>query len=344
MTNLTKAHEQLFRRTPDECFPTLAALREFCQSERERSTDRWRPPSALAPVANGSLRLDLGEGTSPYVLNDWSFTQLCGLAGVSKDTVNRLSPDTAGRVLRETLPQGNKPLQFYTEEQVVRSIHGTTYTRLYNADLVAMLSEFAVDFGPPQKAGAVNTSGTGLYCGEQDLFAFLIDPTGWTEIGDQAFAPGFFVWNSEVGKRSVGISTFWFQAVCANHIVWDATDVTEFTRKHTGKVGEALGDIRRIVEELVARRDARKDGFAQVIRKAMETKLGEDADEALKVLNRHGITRALAKRALEIAAQQGRFTVFAVVDALTRIAGEAEFAGERTESDQKAGQLLALAA
>ncbi len=76
----------------------------------------------------------------------------------------------------------------------------------------------------------------------------------------------------------------------------------------------------------------------------METKLGDDAEEVLKVLNRNGISRTLAKRALEIAEQQGRFTIFALVDALTRIAGEAEYAGERTESDQRAGQLLPLAA
>lgn len=51
------------------------------------------------------------------------------------------------------------------------------------------------------------TGATGLYCGEQDLFCFLIDPAGWIEIGEEAFAPGFFVWNSEVGRRSLGIST-----------------------------------------------------------------------------------------------------------------------------------------
>ena len=45
---------------------------------------------------------------------------------------------------------------------------------------------------------------TGLYCGEQDMFVFLIDPLGWTEIDGEAFAPGFFLWNSEVGRRSVG--------------------------------------------------------------------------------------------------------------------------------------------
>ena len=229
--------------------------------------------------------------------------QLCGLAGVSKDTVNRLSAETASRVFRETMPGGNKPIQLFTTEREVRSIHGHSYTRLYNADLVAMLLEFAVDFQPPQKA---STGGTGLYCGEQDLFAFLIDPTGWAEIGGEAFAPGFFVWNSEVGKRSVGIQTFWYESICQNHIVWDATEVVEFTRKHTGKVGEALSDIRRIVEEIVTKRDARRDGFTAVIKKAMEQTLGEDAEEAMKALTKNGIPRGVAKAAREGAGERGR--------------------------------------
>ena len=132
--------------------------------------------------------------------------------------------------------------------------------------------------------------------------------------------------------------------MCRNHIIWDATEVVEFTRKHTGKVGEALGDIRRIVEALVEKRDARKDGFVAVMKKAMETKLGDDAEEAMKALTKAGITKTLAKRALEIAAEQGRFTIFAVVDALTRIARELPNAGERTDADQKAAQLLQLVA
>lgn len=343
--NLTRAHQELFRRTPDESFPTLQALWEHTQAEKERSTDRWRPPQTLRPRAEeGRLVLDLGDDNEPFRLNDWSFAQLCGLAGVSKETVNRISADTASRVLQETLPEGNKPLQLFTEEDLVRSIHGHSYTRLHNADLVTMLREFAVDFQPPQQAAAGSSEGTGLYCGEQDLFCFLIDPTGWAEIEEQAFAPGFYVWNSEVGRRSVGVSTFWFQAVCRNHIIWDATEVVEFTRKHTGKVGEALGDIRRIVEALVEKRDARKDGFIAVMKKAMEAKLGDDAEEAMKALTKAGITKTLAKRALEVAAEQGRFTIFAVVDALTRIARELPNAGERTDADQKAAQLLQLVA
>lgn len=342
MANLTRASEQLFKRSPDETFSSLGEILSRCRDDAERSTDRWRPPKGMRPVVeDGRLELDLGDGNESFALNDWSFTQLCGLAKVSKDTLNHLSAGTAASVIKETLPGGNKPAQLFTRDDRIRSIHGHSYSRLHDADVVSMLMEFAVDFRPPQ-AGC--TGGTGLYRGEQDLFCFLIDPTGWVEIGNEAFAPGFFVWNSEVGRRSVGAQSFWFQAVCCNHIVWDAIDVTEFARKHVGDVTEALPAMRRVVEQLVQRRDERKDGFVAAIRRAMETKLGDDAEEAMKVLSNHGITRALAKRALEVAGTQGRFTIFSVVDALTRIAGELRNAGERAEMDERASTLLKLAA
>jgi hypothetical protein len=339
--NLTRASQELFKRTPDETFPSLQALMSYCRDQKAEGKDRWLPPRGLrATPEDGRLVLAPDEGER-FAMNDWSFTQLCGLAKVSKETVNRLTPETASRVFAETLPDTNKPVQLYHAGTWLRSVHGVNYTRLYNADVVAMLMEFAVDFGPPP----VGLNGaTGLYAGEQDMFCFLIDPTGWAEVEGEAFAPGFFVWNSEVGKRSVGVSTFWFQAVCRNHIVWDATDVLEITRKHTGKVGEALADIRRAVEQLVEKRDSRRDGFVSVIKKAMETTLGDDADEVLKILAEKGIAKSLAKHAVDLARAQGRFTVFSVVDALTRLAGDALYAGERHEADQKAASLLKLVA
>ena len=188
-----------------------------------------------------------------------------------------------------------------------------------------------------------------MYCGEPDMFCFLIDPTGWAEINGEAFAPGFFVWNSEVGKRSVGVQTFWFQAVCQNHIVWDAVEVMDFTRKHTANVYEAVADIRGIIARLVETRDAhkrdlsRRDGFVLVIKKAMETQLGSTSDEVLKVLTKQGITRTLAKEALEVAGRHGAFTIFAIVDALTRISRKLANAGDRSVVDQKASALLSLA-
>ena len=136
------------------------------------------------------------------------------------------------------------------------------------------------------------------------------------------------------------MQTFWFQAVCANHLVWDAVEVVEFSRKHTANVGDCLGEIRRIVESLVAKRDERRDGFVAAIKAAMSTPLAADAEGALAELLKTGYTRALAAEAVDIARQQGRLTIFTVVDALTRLAGRLRNAGERTDADQKAARLL----
>ena len=341
MSNLTRAHNELFSRTPDQTFETLPDLIRHCQEQKSASTDRWHLPELVRPQAAdvGHLELNLGNDGN-FCLNDWSFSQCCKLAGVGKETVNKVSTETAARIFRDTLQPGRKPLQVLTQGDAVRAVHGASYTRLYNAELLAVVQEFASDFGPPQKA---MTGGTGLYCGEQDMFAFLIDPTGWTEIGNEICAPGCFLWNSEVGKRSVGIETFWFQAVCQNHIVWDAVEVVEFSRKHTANVHDSLSEVRMIIEKLVAKRDARRDGFVKVIEKAMKEKLGDDADAVLKVLAQQGIPRGLAKEATDLAATQGRFTIFSLVDALTRLTGKVNWIGDRTEADQKAGSLLALA-
>jgi len=341
MANLTRASQELFRRSPDERFSSLPALSDFCRQEKQVSSDRWHLPQLLQPHdAGGSVTVKTGDDGA-FLLNDWSFSQLCRMAGISKETMNRLSPSTASRALQETLPAADKPIQLLTAAQSVRSMHGVAYTRLWNADLLNVVNEFATDFQPPQKG---IEEATGLYCGEQDMFAFLIDPTGWTEINNEAFAPGFFVWNSEVGRRSLGIQTFWFQAVCRNHLVWDAIEVTEFTRKHTANVHDGLREIRRIIETLVEKRDARRDGFVRVLTKAMQTSLGNDTETVAKELAANGIPRSLAADAIEIARQQGRFTIFSVVDALTRLTQRIKYIGDRAEADAQVSALFALAA
>jgi len=306
--------------------------------DRELSEDRWVRPQEL--VLSHDLTIGIADNPD-FQLNDWSFSQLCRMAGVNKDTINRLSHKTASKALEETLPSSDKPLQILTTGDQIRSVHGVAYTRLWNVELLDLVREFASDFTPPQKA--MDNTSTGLYCGEQDMFAFMIDPLGWAEIDGEAFAPGFFIWNSEVGRRTLGIQTFWFQKVCQNHLVWDAVEVVEFTRKHTANVREGLTEIRRIIEGLVAKRDARRDGFVEVMRKAMTAKLGADADEVVKRLGQEGIPRHLIKDAMEIAQQQGGFTIFALVDALTRLSQRVTLAGDRMELDAKIGQLLSLA-
>ena len=103
MANLTTASKELFARGPDECFESLDALARHCEEDRQKSQDLWCPPRDVSAVAaGGPLKLDIAnEGA--FLMNDWSFTQLCRLARVNKDTVNRLCPETADRVFHETL-------------------------------------------------------------------------------------------------------------------------------------------------------------------------------------------------------------------------------------------------
>jgi hypothetical protein len=343
--NLTHASRQLFTRTADERYQSLADLLRATTDIKSRCVNTAIPRSHLRPFIQASYLSFERSGQAPIRLNDWSFTQLCQLAGASKDTVNRLKPDTAAQVFMDLLsspderPETLQTLVF--DNRIVRSLNGSGYRRLWNPDLVAMLMEYATDFTPPQKGF---NGATGLYAGEQDMFCFLIDPTGWVEIQGEAFAPGFFVWNSEVGRRSVGIATFWFQSVCSNHIVWDATEITEYTRRHTGDVDTAFTEIRRIIEALVSNRDSRKDAFASVIAKAMKTRYGHDAQDVTEQLVDAGFVKTLAKRAAAIAEKKGCFSVWAVVDALTQMSREHAFAGSRNEADAKAARLLALAA
>ena len=340
MANLTRANRELYRRGPDESFQTLQELHDHCRQERRYSTDVWQLPQTLLPqVHDGGLSLTLEKGGG-VGLTDWSFSQMCRLAGISKETVNRLQPETATLAFRDTLPQGDKPVQLLTTGQTVRSVHGVSYTRLWNAELLETVRDVAVEFQPPQTA---YNGGTGLYCGEQDMFCFLIDPTGWIEIDVAAVTPGFFVWNSEVGRRSLGMQSFWFQRICQNHIVWDAVEVVEFSRKHTANVRDGLLEIRRHIEALIAKRDARRDKFAEVLQKAMQTRLGSDSEEVGKELTKHGIPQHYIKDALEIARAQGGFTIFALVDALTRLTQRVTFVADRAEADFKVAQLLSLA-
>ena len=75
----------------------------------------------------------------------------------------------------------------------------------------------------------------------------------------------------------------------------------------------------------------------------MLERFGSDADDVTKRLTQEGIPRHMIKEALEIARAQGGFTIFSIVDALTKLSQKVLLAGDRMELDAKIGQLLSLA-
>ena len=117
-SRLGRAHEELFRRSPDERFSSLTELHEHCRQEKQFSTDTWQLPQTLRPrLINGELSIAL-ESDADGLFNDWSFSQMCRMrssttrqhrriqntswpicasaAGLSRRDVDRLSGNGSG--------------------------------------------------------------------------------------------------------------------------------------------------------------------------------------------------------------------------------------------------------
>jgi translation initiation factor 2B subunit (eIF-2B alpha/beta/delta family) len=109
-------------------------------------------------------------------------------------------------------------------------------------------------------------------------------------------------------------------------------------------VRDTLSQIRQAIEQLAKKRDQSKYRFAKVVAKAMQTAYGQDREQTQRLLSQAKFTRPLAQKATEIAAQSGGFSIWSMVNALTQLSRQTQFAGSRAELDQKASALLNLVA
>ncbi len=88
------------------------------------------------------LTLETGERVN---LTDWSFSQLCRLSGMSKETVNRFQPETAKLAFRDTLPSSTN-LFSVTTGRSVGHFTGVSYTRLWNSELLEVVRDVCDGF------------------------------------------------------------------------------------------------------------------------------------------------------------------------------------------------------
>ena len=77
-------------------------------NERKANTiEHWQPSKGLCIEQDASqllMRLDQAEDAK-LSLTDWSFSQLCKLCEVHKETVNKVTAETAALVFRDALPR-----------------------------------------------------------------------------------------------------------------------------------------------------------------------------------------------------------------------------------------------
>jgi len=284
--NLMTAHNEWANRPKDERFETLDALHANVNARRlECVDDRVSLRGAEFDATLG--RPVLNAYGRKLTFTHWALTQMLGKLSIPKDFLGLLSPPAADVVLNDRLGRAleegdiDSPQRMLMRKQdavnsTVRALHSTRYERLWDSAVTKMLIEFLPPGWRNPLAFKDGIWGerlvpSGLYAGDRDMFAFFIDGGDWKDqpgsfdVDGEAFHNGFFVWNSEVGAKSFGYSTFKFRVVCGNNIVWGAEQQHTRRARHIGNAGRTLRHLRDYLT-ILNRQD--NDEFSTAVREA----------------------------------------------------------------------------
>lgn len=377
---LFKASSQWATRPLDERFWTVAEGLAECKRYFEHSQETEIQYSDLRVEADGP-ELRLHTRILPAArLSHYAFGQLCqrGEPSAPANYLRAISPTLAAQNLnfclkrRTGTDEANLLLHRANGDLLLRASLGKTYERLWNWEIFERLLDLPPDWrvpparpanGDPRARAATEAdvlSGgklsvkigdliapSGVYVSDHDCFVFMINENAQIEEG---LSRGFFVWNSEVGDKSFGFSTFLYNSICGNHIVWGAQNVIEIRINHIGQVRDRAFsnlavEMKRYAEETVSV-DKWKVGSA---RKLI---LGMNKEETVKAILgfAHKLRlNAISKRTLDSAFDLAeryvdRFgdprSLWAMVNGLTQLSQETPFADARNQLDRAAGRLM----
>jgi hypothetical protein len=221
-------------------------------------------------------------------------------------------------------------------------------TRLATADDIGAIS--SRNGGGVQIRVGDTLAPAGLYASDHDCFVFLVDETRGVDdgTGHNALGRGFFMWNSEVGAASFGVTTFLYDAICGNHIVWGAKDVREVRLRHVGKSldGRAFQELRATLIDYT--NDDASTTEAK-IREARTMVIGASKEDVIKAIfgKISGVSQRLLGESYDAAELSPRYgapnTLWGMVNGMTEVSQRSGHTDDRTRIDRAAGELLGIA-
>jgi len=191
----------------------------------------------------------------------------------------------------------------------------------------------------------------GLYMGEKDMFAFMVNEDRPINGGGKTpLYRGFFLENSEVGSLSFWITTFLYNTVCGNHIVWGASNVKEIRVVHIGNnvKGRAASGMEVQLKEYANESVSEIEGKIKVARTFT---FGATKDEVVKFLYDKRIsTQSILESAFDEAEKHPEDggdcdpkSAWGMAQGMTRLSQGSPFMDKRVEMDKAAGSILELA-
>jgi len=356
-TVLTKAHNQWATRPKDQRFETLDELYASVHGRRVRSRSSDITLKDIeAKDDNGHISFN--HGIKAVEPSHWSFGQLSGWIKAPAEYLRRLPAPLAVQNINHGIQSSDvKDLKFMTViakdtnfSNTLQAVTSTTYGRIWDADVVDS-AKLVVDkskgkfFNP--KAYDIHTGKSkpsGLYASDRDVFIFMIDGGSLLDAGPRAqLNRGFFLWNSEVGCRTFGYTTFLFNCVCGNHLVWGAQDVREVRIRHTS--GGPARFNSEAMPGLLSYVNASGAEEISIVKKAQDWIIPVSGkDEVVKWLQERKFTKNEATETFETAnKEEGDCrTLWQVVQGATAYARGFDYVDARVELETKAGHLMKI--
>jgi hypothetical protein len=360
---ISTASRQWATRPDDERFVSLDDMQSFLDHSCQYSAARCVSSRALEvrPVddtASEGLAV-IGPNGSPVFPTNWAFGQLAQRAGAPVGYIRDLPAPLAADCLNYGLrsrPIDEMGVLLYKNggPAELRAVTGPNYGRVWNADIVRALRHRFGDgatgaFKVPGEFGqdvAITKANTTLYASDRDMFVFLADEKNRITVPNRRdgksgeMARGFFVWNSETGKCTLGIATFLFDYVCMNRIIWGAEGYQEIRVRHSS------GAPDRWIEEVAPAIESYANSSTHSITKAISDARAARIDDVAKFLNgRFSLNQARAIEAAHIA-DEGRpiETLWDAATGITAYARGIAHQDARVEIEREAGRVLKLAA
>jgi hypothetical protein len=363
-SNITRASQEWASRPDDQRY---LSLEELHAAVKDRKNESWTARSQVKELrvvpADGGITTEVYDPTAGEVRQlyptNWSFQQLAQYGKAPAAYLRTLPGELAAINLQWGLE--NNPLRpdalvlaQSNGDHYLRSMTSMSYGRIWDHQVVEAVQKANSDGRwriPAASYAARNPRrATTLYASDRDVFVFLVDdqhpidvPTGGGR--EKQMFRGFFTWNSEVGSATFGLCTFLYDFVCDNRIIWGATDVQEFTLRHTGGAPERFayeGErfLRRYSEESTYKV---VEGITLAQNKEIPTGKDQSVSEWLQ---KRGFTKSQATASVEAAKMEegDARTVWDVVNGVTAYARTITQTDERVRLETQAGKLMQLAA
>jgi hypothetical protein len=382
---LHAANSQWATRPADERFWNLTDMTAACAAARQGSGVAKVPFGQLRTVASGDSVALVGPTGTPANFTHYAFGQFAASVGAPAGYLRELPPATAAECLNagitraaEADRKSDRNLLFHKNGGLtLRASLSDAYDRVWDDDVCRMLTSLdgwrapagrapGNYHGPTRAAttddilpGQINIEAgqqiapSGLYASDHDMFAFLVAPDRVVNDGaGGALMRGVFVRNSEVGDASLSVTFFLMQAVCGNHIVWNATGVHEIRVRHVGE-NTMHRAFRGFEAQLRRYHDAAPEEERGIIA-ARNMILGATKAECLDAIAQYAkshslpLSRTRIADALDIAEEHEAWygnprSLWAAVAGITHGSQTTGYADDRAATDRAAGKLLEMA-